>query len=200
MKRLYQAISLFVLALLLAACSKTDAPQQKFSSVDITGAPWGKDFHLTDHHGQARSVADFKGKAVVLFFGYTNCPDMCPMTMYKLATAVKKLGKDAERVQVLFVTLDPKRDTPEVLKQYVPAFHPTFLGMIGDEQTIDQTTKEFKVFYKHQKPDASGFYTVDHMGPAFVFDPQGRLRLFISDQHSADMVAEDLRTLLKGQG
>lgn len=200
MKRLYQAISLLALALLLAACSKTEAPPQKFSAVDIAGAPWGKDFHLTDHHGQARSVADFKGKAVVLFFGYTNCPDMCPMTMYKLATAVQKLGKDAERVQVLFVTLDPKRDTPEILKQYVPAFHPTFLGMIGDEKTIDQTTKEFKVFYKHQKPDANGFYTVDHMGPAFVFDPQGRLRLFISDQHSADVVAEDLRTLLKAKG
>lgn len=200
MKRLSQIIGLLVFAVLLAACDKAGAPQQKFSAVDITGAPWGKDFHLTDHNGRARSVADFKGKAVVLFFGYTNCPDMCPMTMYKLATAVKKLGKDAERVQVLFVTLDPKRDTPEVLKQYVPAFHPTFLGMIGDEQTTDQTAKEFKVFYQHQKPDASGFYTVDHMGPAFVFDPQGRLRLFVSDQHSAEVVAEDLRTLLNGRG
>lgn len=199
MKKLYQVLSLLFLAVLLTACSKTDTPPQKFSAVDITGAPWGKNFHLTDHHGKTRNLADFKGKAVVLFFGYTNCPDMCPMTMYKLATAVQKLGRDVERVQVLFVTLDPKRDTPEMLKQYVPAFHPTFLGMIGDEQAIDQTTKEFKVFYKHQKPDASGFYTVDHMGPAFVFDPQGRLRLFISDQHSADMVAEDLRTLLKAK-
>lgn len=200
MKTLYQAIGLLVFAVLLTACGKADAPQQKFSAVDITAAPWGKDFHLTDHNGQARSVADFKGKAVVLFFGYTNCADMCPMTMYKLATAVQKLGKDAERVQVLFVTLDPKRDTPEMLKQYVPAFHPTFLGMVGDEQTTDKAAKEFKVFHQHQKPDASGFYTVDHMGPAFIFDPQGRLRLFISDQHSADVVAEDLRTLLNGRG
>ena len=118
--------------------------------------------------------------------------------MYKLATAVQQLGTDANRVQVLFVTLDPKRDTREILKQSVPAFHPTFLGMIGDEQTVDATAKEFKVFYKHQKPDASGFYTVDHMGPSFIFDPQGRLRLFISDEHSADAIEKDLRTLLKG--
>jgi protein SCO1/2 len=106
--------------------------------------------------------------------------------------------KDAERVQVLFVTLDPERDTPKILKQYAPAFHPTFLGMYGDEKTTQETAKEFKIFYQHQKPDASGFYTVDHMGPSFVFDPQGRLRLFIADQHSADMIAQDLRTLLKG--
>ncbi|OGB26680.1 MAG: hypothetical protein A3I66_03835 [Burkholderiales bacterium RIFCSPLOWO2_02_FULL_57_36] len=197
MKKLYQVITLLILAFLLAACDKADPPQ-KFSAVDITGSPWGKDFHLTDHNGQARSVADFKGKAVVLFFGYTNCPDMCPMTMYKLAMAMEKLGKDAERVQVLFVTLDPKRDTPKILKQYAPAFHPSFLGMVGDEQTTQEIAKEFKIFYQHQKPGENGFYTVDHMGPSFVFDPQGRLRLFIADQHSADMIAQDLRTLLKG--
>jgi protein SCO1/2 len=198
MKKLYQVIALIVLAVLLAACDKQAPVQQKFSSVDITGSPWGKDFHLTDHNGQPRSVADFKGKAVVLFFGYTNCPDMCPMTMYKLATAMEKLGKDAERVQVLFVTLDPKRDTPEILKKYASAFHPSFIGAYGDEQTTQETAKEFKIFYQHQKPDANGFYTVDHMGPSFVFDPQGRLRLFIADQHSADMIAQDLQTLLKG--
>lgn len=198
MQKLYQAITLLALAVLLAACQKADPPPQKFSSVDITGGSWGKDFHLTDHNGKARSIADFKGKAVVLFFGYTNCPDMCPMTMYKLATAVEKLGKDADRVQVLFVTLDPKRDTPAILKQYAPAFHPTFLGMYGDEKTTQETAKEFKTFYQHQKPDASGFYTVDHMGPSFIFDPQGRLRLFAADQQSADMIAQDLLTLLKG--
>jgi protein SCO1/2 len=198
MNKLYQAITLLILAGLLAACGKADPPQQKFSAVDITGSPWGKDFRLTDHDGQTRSVADFQGKAIVLFFGYTNCPDMCPMTMYKLATAMEKLGKDAERVQVLFVTLDPKRDTPDILKKYASAFHPTFLGAYGDEQTTRETAKEFKVFFQHQKPDENGFYTVDHMGPSFVFDPQGRLRLFIADQHSTDMIAQDLRTLLKG--
>jgi protein SCO1/2 len=198
MNKLYQAIALLILAVLLAACERTSPPQQKFSSVDITGSPWGKDFRLTDHTGQTRTLADFKDKAVILFFGYTNCPDMCPMTMYKLATAMEKLGKDAERVQVLFVTLDPKRDTPEIIKNYASAFHPSFIGVYGDEQTTQETAKEFKIFYQHQKPDENGFYTVDHMGPSFVFDPQGRLRLFIADQHSADMIAEDLRTLLKG--
>jgi protein SCO1/2 len=198
MKKRYHAFALLILAFLLAACVRTDPAQQKFSAVDITDSPWGKDFRLIDHTGQPRTLADFKDKAVVLFFGYTNCPDMCPMTMYKLATAMEKLGKDAERVQVLFVTLDPKRDTPEIIRNYASAFHPTFIGVYGDEQTTQETAKEFKIFYQHQKPDENGFYTVDHMGPSFVFDPQGRLRLFIADQHSADMIAEDLRTLLKG--
>jgi protein SCO1/2 len=198
MRTFYQTISLLLLAAALVACGKVETPPQKFSTVDITGAPWGKDFHLTDHHGQPRSIADFKGKAVVLFFGYINCPDMCPMTMFKLATAVKQLGKDGERVQVLFLTVDPERDTPAVLKQFAPAFHPTFLGMYSDESTIEKTTKDFKVFYEKQKPGAGGFYTVDHMGGSYVYDPQGRLRLFISDEHSADTIAQDLRTLLKG--
>lgn len=198
MKKFYQAASVLVLAVLLAACGKVEAPQQKFSTADITGGPWGKDFRLTDHRGHPRTLADFKGKAVVLFFGYANCPDMCPMTMYKLSQAMEKLGKDAERVRVLMVTLDPLRDTPDVLKQYVPAFHPTFIGLYGDEPTTAQTAKEFKVFYQKQEPDASGFYTVDHMGPAYIFDPQGRLRLFASNEHSADVIAKDLQTLLKG--
>lgn len=198
MKYVYRAISLLIFAVLLSACDNVEPPQQKFSAVDITGSPWGKDFNLIDHNGQPRTIADFQGKAVILFFGYTNCPDMCPMTMYKHALAMEKLGKDAQRVQVLFVTLDPKRDTPEVLKQYAPAFHPSFLGMYGNEEMTKAAANEFKTFFQHQKPDANGFYTVDHMGPSFVFDPQGRLRLFIADQHSADMIAQDLRTLLKG--
>lgn len=192
-----QRISLFLLALLLAACSETAAPPQTFSAIDVTGSTWGKDFHLTDHHGVERNLSDFKGKAVALFFGYTNCPDMCPMAMHKLSLVMEELGKDADRVQVLFATLDPKRDTPEVLKQYVPAFHPTFLGVYGDEETTELTAKNFRVFYKHQEPDENGFYTVDHMGPVFIFDPQGRLRLFVADEHSVKAIAQDLRTLLK---
>lgn len=198
MKKFYRFAVLLGAAWLLLACQKPEPPAQKFSAVDITGSPWGRDFQLTDHHGKSRGLADFKGKAVVMFFGYTNCPDMCPMTLYKLATAMEKLGQDAEKVQVLFVTLDPKRDTPQVLAQYAPAFHRSFLGMYADEKVTEETAKDFKVFYKHQKPDARGFYTVDHMGPAFIFDPQGRLRLFVSDEHSADMISQDVRTLLKG--
>lgn len=197
MDRYARWIGFSLLALLLVACTKTEPPAQTFSTIDVTGSSWGKDFHLTDHHGVERSLADFKGKAVVLFFGYTNCPDMYPMAMHKLSLAMEELGKDAGEVQVLFATLDPKRDTPEVLKQYVPAFHPTFLGVYSDEETTERTAKDFRVFYKHQKPDENGFYTVDHMGPSFVFDPQGRLRLFISDEHSPEEIAKDLRTLLK---
>lgn len=199
MKKLCQTVVLSVIALLLVACTKTQAPPQKFGTTDITGGPWGNDFHLTDHNGRPRTLADFRSKAVVLFFGYANCPDMCPMTMHKLSLVMAELGKDAERVQVLLVTLDPKRDTPEILKQYVPAFHPAFLGLYGDEQATGKTAKEFKVFYQKQKPDANGFYTVDHMGPAYIFDPQGRLRLFVSDVHSVNVIAEDLRTLLNAR-
>jgi protein SCO1/2 len=197
MIRPIRSIGLALAAALLLGCEKAEPPAQNFTSVDITGAPWGKDFALTDHHGKPRTLADFKGKAAIVFFGYVNCPDMCPMTMHKLSTVMQKLGPDAEHVQVLFVTLDPARDTPEILGQYVPAFHPSFLGMYADEATTERTAKDFKVFFARQKPDAEGFYTVDHMGPSFVFDPQGRLRLFVSDEHSADAVAQDLRTLLK---
>lgn len=195
-----QFASLLALAPLLVACAKSEVPSQQFSTRDVTGAPWGKQFRLTDHNGQTRTIADYKGKAVILFFGYANCPDMCPMTMYKLSQVMQKLGKDASRVQGLFVTLDPKRDTPEILRQYVPAFHPTFLGLYGDEQITAQTAKEFKVFYQRQKADANGFYTVDHMGPSYIFDPHGRLRLFVSDEHSVEVIAEDLRTLLHRRG
>jgi protein SCO1 len=194
-----RSIALAFIATVLIGCEKAEPPSQSFTSVDITNAPWGKDFALTDHNGVARTLADFKGKAVVVFFGYINCPDMCPVTMYKLSTVMQKLGPDADRVQVLFVTLDPARDTPEILGQYAPAFHPSFLGMYADEETIERTAEDFKIFFAKQKADAEGFYTVDHMGPSFVFDPQGRLRLFISDEHSADAVAEDLRTLLKAE-
>ncbi len=195
--KLVKAGLVLVLSLLLSACGVKDAPQPKFSTVDITGAPWGEDFRLTDHNGQARSLADFKGKVVALFFGYVNCPDVCPTTMTKLAAALNTLGADANRVQVLLVTLDPRRDTPEILRQYVPAFHPTFLGLYGDEQATDNIAKEFKVFYERRKPDATGFYTVDHGGGIFVFDPQGRKRLFISDEHGPDVIARDLKTVLK---
>jgi protein SCO1/2 len=172
-------------------------PEQKFSSADITGDNWGKEFQLTDHTGKSRTLTDFKGKAVVLFFGYTNCPDVCPTTMVKLASVMEKLGKDSERVQVLMVTLDPKRDTKEVLSKYVPSFHPSFLGMTGDEQQIDATAKEFKVIRALQKPNENGFYTVDHSGQTYAFDPQGRLRLYFKDAQPTEDIIQDLKTLLK---
>lgn len=196
MKLRYVA-ALFLTGTLLFGCESSGAPEQKFVSVDITGGDWGKDFQLTDHTGSPRALADFKGKAVVLFFGYTNCPDVCPTTMVKLAQAMEKLGKDSERVQVLMVTLDPNRDTQEVLSKYVPAFHPSFIGLSGSEQQVDAAAKEFKVIRVLQKPNESGFYTVDHSGQTYAFDPQGRLRLFFRDAQPVEDIVKDLQTLLK---
>ncbi|TBR76562.1 MAG: SCO family protein, partial [Burkholderiaceae bacterium] len=136
-----------VLALTLVSCGDhtgSQSPPSPFTSTDITGVGWGRDFHLTDHNGKPRSIADFKGQVVMLFFGYTHCPDLCPTTLTEMAQVRAKLGKDGRRVQGLFVTLDPKRDTPQVLAQYVPAFDPSFLGLYGDEQATAALAKEFK--------------------------------------------------------
>ncbi len=190
-------IGIASLLLVIAACNRdADAPQQSFKTVDVTGADWGKGFHLTDHHGQPVRLADFRGKAVMLFMGYTHCPDMCPTTLAKMAAAVGKLGKDGDRVQGLFMTLDPKRDTPDILAQYVPAFHPTFLGLYADEQGTAQTAGDFKLFFKAQKPDSSGNYTVDHNTAIYVFDTKGRLRLYMKGDAPVDDIVHDLKQLL----
>ena len=186
--------SFILLAALASACSP-EAP--KFRSTDVTGAEFGKELALTDHNGKPRTLADFRGKAVVVFFGYTHCPDVCPTTLADMAGVMKSLGADAERVQVLFVTVDPERDTPEVLKQYVPAFDPRFLGLYGDLPATQRAAKEFKVFYELQPAKAPGAYTVDHSAQSFVIDPQGRLRLFVRPDRIAADLAADLKTLLK---
>jgi len=185
--------SLLLLAALLAACGSPDAP--KFRSTDITGADFGKELALTGHDGKPRTLADFRGKAVVVFFGFTHCPDVCPTTLADAAGAMKKLGKDAERVQVVMVTVDPERDTPEVLSKYVPAFDPRFLGLYGDAAATQRAAKEFKIFYEKRK--AGDSYSVDHSGQSYVIDPQGRLRLFVRHDRIAQDLAEDLRILLK---
>jgi protein SCO1 len=188
---------LAVIAVLGAACSP-EAP--KFRSTDITGAEFGKELALTGHDGKPRTLADFRGKAVVLFFGYTHCPDICPTTLADMAEVMKKLGKDAARVQVLFVTVDPERDTREVLNQYVPAFEPRFLGLYGDLAATQRAAKEFKIFYEKRAGSAPGAYTIDHSGQSYIFDPQGRLRLLIRPDRIADDLAGDLRTLLGQSG
>jgi protein SCO1/2 len=185
--------SVLLLAALLAGCSSPDAP--KFRSTDITGADFGKELALTGHDGKPRTLADFRGKAVVLFFGFTHCPDVCPTTLADAAGAMKKLGKDAERVQVVMVTVDPERDTPEVLSKYVPAFDPRFLGLYGDAAATQRAAKEFKIFYEKRK--AGDSYSVDHSGQSYVIDPQGRLRLFVRHDRIAQDLAEDLRVLLR---
>ncbi|WP_454728083.1 MULTISPECIES: SCO family protein [Cupriavidus] len=196
-----RALAPLMLALALTACGDRGGPQSPpspFRSTDISGVDWGRDFHLTDHNGRPRSLADFRGKVVMLFFGYTHCPDVCPTTMADMAGVRAKLGEDGRRVQGLFVTVDPRRDTPRVLAQYVPAFDPSFLGLYGDENTTAALAREFKIFYGAQKADAQGNYTVDHSGGIYVFDPTGRLRLLMRPGTGVDSMAADVASLLKG--
>jgi protein SCO1/2 len=184
----------FALAALVAACAP-DKPSFRMS--DVTGSAFGRDFALFDQNGKPRTLADFRGKAVVLFFGYTQCPDVCPTTMGTLAQAMKDLGKDADRVQVLFVTVDPERDTPALLSEYVPAFDPRFLGLYGDAQATERVAKEFKVIYRKSPGATPDTYTMDHSAGTFVFDPQGRLRLYAGYGQGADVFVHDLRELLR---
>jgi len=187
--------SFLLLAAWLAACSP-EAP--KFRSTDVTGADFGKALELTGQDGKPRSLADFRGKVVVLFFGYTHCPDICPTTLADMAAVMKKLGPEAARVQVLFVTVDPERDTPEVLAKYVPAFDASFLGLYGDAAATQRAAKEFRIFYEKRPGGAPGAYTVDHSGQSYVLDAKGNLRLFVRHDRIAQDLAEDLRALLRG--
>jgi len=182
------------LALTVAAC---EAKGPSFQATDMTGASFGRDFELTAPDGKLRRLADFRGKAVVLFFGYTQCPDVCPTTLAALAEAMKQLGADADRVQVLFVTVDPERDTPALLSQYVPAFDPRFLGLYGDADATARTAKEFKIIYQKVPGAAPGTYTMDHSAGTYIFDPQGRLRLYVSNAQGSNVFAHDLRELLR---
>ena len=181
----------------LAACDKLPGKQKEsFQNTDVTGLDYAKGFTLTDHTGKPRTLADFKGKAVVVFFGYTQCPDVCPTTMAEMATVMQKLGPLADQVQVLFVTLDPERDTQELLANYVPAFDKRFLGLRGTPEQTAKTAKEFKVFYSKVPGTDPGSYTIDHTAGSYVFDRDGRLRLFIRHGQGPDPIVHDLRQLL----
>jgi len=183
-----------LLAAALAACNAGPA----FKSTDITGVDYGKSLDLIDHNGKPRHLEDFRGKAVVLFFGYTHCPDVCPTTLADAAQALKALGPEADRVQVLFVTVDPARDTPEVLAKYVTAFDPRFLGLYGDAEATKRAAREFKIYYEKRPESAPGSYSMDHSSQTYVIDPQGRLRLLVRTERIAEDLPADLRTLLKG--
>jgi protein SCO1/2 len=189
-----RALMLGLAALLLAAC---EPGGPKFAASDVTGSSFGRDFALQDAEGRERKLADFRGKAVVLFFGYTQCPDVCPTTLATLAETMKRLGPDADRVQVLFVTVDPDRDTAALLRQYVPAFDRRFLGLRGDADATARTAKEFKVIYEKVPGATPGSYTMDHSAGSYVFDPQGRLRLYVANGQGPDVFAHDLRELLR---
>nr|WP_091669013.1 SCO family protein [Massilia sp. PDC64] len=181
----------------LAACDKLPGKQKEsFQNTDVTGLDYAKGFALTDHTGKPRTLADFKGKAVVVFFGYTQCPDVCPTTMAEMASVMQKLGPLADQVQVLFITLDPERDTQELLANYVPAFDKRFLGLRGTPEQTAKTAKEFKVFYSKVPGTDPGSYTIDHTAGSYVFDRDGRLRLFIRHGQGPDPIVHDLRQLL----
>jgi protein SCO1 len=186
---------LLVAAGLLAGCEKQGSTP-KFKLTDVTGVSFGKELALTDHNGQHRTLSDFNGKVVVLFFGFIHCPDVCPTTLAELAQVAKELGPDAKKMQVLFVTVDPERDTPELLKQYVPSFHPDFLGLYGDAAATAQAAKEFKIFFQKQ-PQTAGGYSMDHSAGTYVLDQEGRLRLFAQYGAGAPALLHDIRILLQ---
>jgi protein SCO1 len=193
---LRRSVILAAIALIaIGGCSEApEAP--RFRLTDVTGASFGKELALTDHNGQRRTLADFKGKVVTLFFGFTHCPDVCPTTLVEMASVMKELGPDAERLQVLFVTVDPERDTAEMLGRYVPAFHPSFLGLTGSVDEIARAAKEFKIFFQKQKLPSGG-YTMDHSAGTYILDDEGRLRLFAQYGVGAPTLLHDIRLLLK---
>lgn len=185
-----------VLAAVLSLSACEPAPPPAFRATDITGATFARDFRLTDHDGRLRTLADFRGKVVAVFFGYTHCPDVCPTTLADFAAALRQLGPKAQRVQVLFVTVDPQRDTPAILKQFVPAFNPTFLGMYADAETLRLLAKEYKVVYQKTSVKGADDYLIDHSAGTYVYDPKGHLRLLMPYGSSPEAIAHDLEVLL----
>lgn len=179
---------------LLTSCSENKA---SFGAIDITGANYARDFVLTDHNGKTRSLKDFAGKVVVLFFGYTQCPDVCPTAMLELVEVKKLLGQDGERVQALFVTVDPQRDTPEVLKAYMENFDPSFLALYATPDKLEAVAKDYKVYYKKVDGPTPTSYSMDHSAGSYVYDTQGKLRLYTRYGSGAALLAADIKLLLQ---
>ena len=196
---LHRCIRTTIAALAAALLAGCYGEHPKFMSTDITGVPYGKTLDLIGHDGKPRTLADFRGKIVVLFFGFTQCPDVCPTTLADVAQALKSLGRP-ERVQVLFVTLDPERDTAAVLAKYVPAFDPEFLGLYGDTEATLRAAKEFKIFFEKRPGSSPGSYSVDHSAQSYVLDSRGRLRLLVTHGRIGTDLVHDLRELLRERG
>ncbi|HVR52500.1 MAG TPA: SCO family protein [Pseudorhodoferax sp.] len=183
-------------ALLATACTKTP-PKGNFASTDITGADYAQGFSLADHNGQRRSLKDFQGKVVTLFFGFTQCPDVCPTTLAEMSQVKTLLGPDAERLQVLLVTVDPQRDTQDVLKAYTEAFDPAFLALRPEQEELEPLARDFKAYFK-KVGDSDTRYTMDHSAGTYIFDPQGRIRLYSRYGSGAQALHRDIRQLLDG--
>ena len=179
---------------IITACSEK---KPSFSGIDLTGADYAKDFALTDHNGQLRTLKDFAGKVVVMFFGYVQCPEVCPTSMAELAEVKRLLGKDGERVQGLFVTVDPARDTPEVLKGYMAAFDPTFLALYTTPEKLAVLAKDYKVYYKKVEGPTPTSYSMDHSAGSYVYDTRGQLRLYSRYGSGAAVLTADIKLLLQ---
>jgi protein SCO1/2 len=202
-----RTLTAFLLAALLCAgCQEksaapasqaaASAPAPAFVNTDVTGLGYAHDFALKDFNGKPRTMADFKGKAVVIFFGYTQCPDICPTTMHDLGEVMKQLGPSADKVQVLFITVDPERDTTQLLAQYVPAFDKRFLGLSGTLPETEQVAKDFHVFYQKVPGKTKDSYSVDHTAGLYIYDPEGRIRVFAGNAAPMDSIVHDLKILL----
>jgi protein SCO1/2 len=187
---------LAVLCLLAVACNRVPV---EFRNTDLTGATFARQFTLSDHNAQIRTLGDFKGKVVVIFFGYASCPDICPSTLSRLAAVIKALGPESERVQVLFVTVDPDRDTADRLRDFVPWFHPSFLGLRGNAQETKAVSEEFRIFSARREVGSQLGYVLDHSSGAYVYDPAGRIRLYVKDTASVEEIVADIRLLLSGK-
>lgn len=177
----------------LSGCSES---KPTFNAVDLTGAEYARDFKLTDMNGQVRTLGDFKGKVVVVFFGYAQCPDVCPTTMTEMAQVKQKLGKDGDKLQVVFITVDPERDTPEIMKAYMGAFDPGFVALIPTPEQLAAVAKDFKVYYKKVDGKTPTSYSMDHSAAQYIYDPQGRLRLYARYGAGVDPMVADIKALL----
>ena len=194
--RIIRITGLFVTALALLACSEKKAA---FNSVDITGATYAQDFSLPDVDGNPRTMKDFAGKVTVVFFGFTQCPDVCPTTMAEVSAVKKALGKDGDKLQAVFISIDPERDTAPVLKAYVANFDPSFVGLRpASAEALADAAKAFKIYYKKVDGKTAGSYTMDHTAASYVFDTKGRVRLFTRYGSGADKLTEDVKQLLAG--
>jgi protein SCO1/2 len=195
LRRLAASALLVSSAAFLTACSDSKA---SFASIDITGADYAKGFELTDHNGKVRHLSDFAGKVVLMFFGYTQCPDVCPTTMTEMLEIKKALGADGDRLQVLFVTVDPERDTADLLKAYMENFDPSFLALYTTPQKLVELTKDYKIYYKKVEGQTPTSYSMDHSAGSYLYDPKGQLRLFTRYGSPKEALTKDIQTLLSG--